>query len=114
MGFKARSGVDEALAERVRKAIGPDGTREIRMFGGLCFTINGNMACGVLKDEIMVRVHKDEWEPMLAMPHARVMDFTGKPLRGFVYVAPAGIKADNDLQAWVDRGAAFARSLPAK
>ena len=114
MGFKARSGYDEALAERARIALGPVGVSERKMFGGLCFMVNGNMACGIVKNELMVRVGKDAWEDTLALPNARPMDFTGKPLTGFVYVGVAGLKTDAGLKAWVERGAMHARSLPAK
>ncbi|HEX6202443.1 MAG TPA: TfoX/Sxy family protein [Thermoanaerobaculia bacterium] len=105
----------EVLAARVRRALaGHPGLAEKRMFGGLCFLLRGNMCCGVVGDELMVRVGPEEHRAALALPHAREMDFTGRPLRGFVYVSPAGIAADAELAAWVERGARFAESLPAK
>jgi TfoX/Sxy family transcriptional regulator of competence genes len=106
---------DEELAARVRRALaGHPGLAEKRMFGGLCFLLRGNMCCGVVGDELMVRVGAEEHRAALALPHAREMDFTGQPLRGFVYVSPAGTAADAELAAWVERGARFAESLPAK
>jgi len=114
MGFKARTGYSLELAERARIALGPVDVLERKMFGGLCFMVNGHMACGIVKDELMVRVGKEAWEDTLALPHARPMDFTGKPLTGFVYVGVPGLKTAAGLKAWVERGAKYARSLPPK
>lgn len=115
MGMKPRAGYDEKLAERIRSMLGPvRGVSERKMFGGLAFMVNGNMACGIVKDELMVRVGPDRWEELLALPHARVMDFTGKPMRGMVYVGRKGIASDTGLADWVARGAAFAYTLSPK
>ena len=105
---------DENLAGRIRKAVG-DGPEisERKMFGGLCVMHQGNMVCGVVRDELMVRVGPDAYEEAVALPHARAMDFTGRPMRGMVYVATAGLKG-GELDAWVDRGLRYASSLPAK
>jgi TfoX/Sxy family transcriptional regulator of competence genes len=106
---------DDALAERVRSVLGPDpAVGERKMFGGLAFMLNGNMACGVLGDDLMVRVGPDAWEECLALPHAREMDFTGRSMRGMVYVGPAGTAEDDALAEGVGRGADFAGSLPPK
>lgn len=111
---------DEGLAERLRESFAtrPDvaGEKvvEKKMFGGIAFMVQGNMCCGVSGDALMVRVGPAGHEDALAQPHARVMDFTGKPMKGFVYVDPPGLEADEDLTAWVDRGVEFALSLPAK
>ncbi len=70
------------------------------------------MACGVIGEELMVRVGPDAYDEVLALPHAREMDFTTRPMRGFVYVAPGGFEDDGDLAAWVDRSLRFVRSLP--
>jgi hypothetical protein len=72
------------------------------------------MCCGIVADELMVRVGPEAYAEALARPHAREMDFTGKPLRGMVYVATEGFDADDDLRSWTDLGAAFASSLPPK
>ena len=106
---------DEGLAQRIREMLGdrPD-LSEKRMFGGLCLLINGNMACGITSEDLMVRVGKEDYEAALAEIHSRPMDFTGKALRGFVYVSPKGLEEDRDLKEWVDRGVAFAESLPPK
>lgn len=106
---------DEGLTERIRELLGPrPDLTEKRMFGGLCLLINGNMACGITGEDLMVRVGPDDYEEALAEIYSRPMDFTGKPLRGFVYVDPEGFEADVDLEEWVLRGVLFAESLPPK
>lgn len=106
---------DENLADRVKGLLK---TRrsviEKKMFGGLCFMVNGNMACGVEKDKLVVRVGPDDYERLLKQKHVRKMDFTGKPLKGFIYVMPESLHRANFLQKWVDRGVEFSRSLPKK
>jgi TfoX/Sxy family transcriptional regulator of competence genes len=106
---------DEALAHRIRTET--DGRlvfTERKMFGGLAFMLNGNMTVGIIGDELMVRVGPAAYEECLALPHARVMDFTGRTSKGMVYVGTDGIAEDDDLAAWVDRGVAYAGSLPPK
>jgi hypothetical protein len=106
---------DESLAERVRESLAQvRGLTEIKMFGGLCFTIRGNMAVGVVGNELMVRVPKEDGDTLLARPHTRPMDFTGKPMQGFLFVEPPGVRTKKTLQGWVDRGVAYASSLPPK
>lgn len=106
---------DEALAEQVRAALGVTaGVTEIKMFGGLCWTINGNMAVGAVNEDLMVRLPPDEGEAALTEPHARPMDFSGKPMRGFVFVGPTSDLSEKEVASWVSRGAAFAGSLPPK
>ena len=106
---------DEGLAQRVREAFqGAPGFSEKKMFGGLCFLLNGNMACGVNGDQLMVRVGPEGYQDALGQPHAAEMDFTGRALKGFVYVAPEGLTEDGDLGAWVSRGSDFAGGLPPK
>ena len=106
---------DEALAERIRLALaGQDAVTERKMFGGIAFMVGGNMACGVIRDDLMVRVGPDAHDAAIAEPHVRPMDFGHRPMRGMVYVEPAGVRSDKDLARWVDAGAAMAASLPAK
>jgi len=105
---------DEALADRIRDVIPSDGLAEKKMFGGLCFMLNGHMCLGVVKDELMVRVGPDGYGDALSRPHARKMDFTGKPMKGMVYVGTAGLESEEDLEEWVGRGVAFVESLPPK
>ena len=105
---------DEKLAERIRKVVG-DGPEisERKMFGGLAVMHHGNMVCGVVRDELMVRVGPESYEEALAMDHARPMDFNGRPMRGMVFVGGAGLKG-GELDAWVERGLRYASSLPVK
>ena len=105
----------EEQADRIRKALRDvEGITERRMFGGLSFILRGNMCCGIANIELVVRVGPDGYEDALEQPHARVMDFTGRPLRGMVYVAPAGYETDEALAEWTRRGVEYARSLPPK
>ncbi len=105
---------DRKLAERVRGVLGTEGVVEKKMFGGLCFMVNDAMAVGVEKDRLMVRVGPDAHDRALSMKHAMPMDFTGRPMKGLVFVDPAGLKNKAALKKWVDMGATFARSLPPK
>jgi TfoX/Sxy family transcriptional regulator of competence genes len=106
---------DEGLAERIRELTGSHPSiSERKMFGGLCFMSSGNMCFGILGDEIMVRVGPDAYAALLQLPHAREMDFTGRSMRGMVYVDPDGISEDDDLAAWLQRGLIYARSLQPK
>ncbi|MGD8486772.1 MAG: TfoX/Sxy family protein [Chloroflexota bacterium] len=103
---------DETLASRIRSLLAErDDVREQRMFGGLAFLVGGKMAVGIIGDDLMVRVGRDAYDEALARPHTRPMDFTGRPMKGMVYVAPDGIGTDRELAGWVDAGANFAASL---
>ncbi|HEX2045716.1 MAG TPA: TfoX/Sxy family protein [Gaiellaceae bacterium] len=106
---------DEGLAERIRSATADrGGVTEKKMFGGLAFLLDGHMFCGIVGDELMVRVGEDRAASVLQEAHTRPMDFTGRPLKGYVYVTPEGTATDPDLRAWVDAGAEFAATLPPK
>ncbi|PKB63648.1 MAG: RNA methyltransferase [SAR202 cluster bacterium Io17-Chloro-G2] len=106
---------NEELALRIRAALsGHDGVVEKKMFGGIAFMLQGNMCVGVTGCDLMVRVGPNGLDDAMAQPHARPMDFTGRPMKGFVYVEPAGTEKDDSLKRWVQRGVAFVASLPAK
>jgi TfoX/Sxy family transcriptional regulator of competence genes len=106
---------DEGVAQRIRELLEDDpGYSEKKMFGGVCFLISGNMCCGVVGEEIMVRVGPDAHASCLKQPHARKMDFTGRSMKGMVYVGTEGFESDEALEAWLHRGTDFAGSLPAK
>jgi TfoX/Sxy family transcriptional regulator of competence genes len=106
---------DERLADRIRGVLRTrDGVTERKMFGGIGFMLNGNMAVGVTRDELMVRVAPDTQDDALAQPHVRVMNMGDRPMRGMVGVAPAGVETDADLARWVDAGADVAAALPPK
>jgi TfoX/Sxy family transcriptional regulator of competence genes len=107
---------DEEFAHRIREQLGDQtGVSERAMFGGLAFMLNGNMAVGISsRGELMVRVGADGADEALERPHARPFDMTGRPMRGWILVAPAGFATKRQLGAWVRRGVAFAHTLPAK
>lgn len=106
---------DEDLTDRIRTLLKRrKGVAERRMFGGIAFLVNGNMSCGVNGSDLMVRVGPDAYEQALGEKGARPMDFTGRPLRGMVFVGRRSVGSDANLRRWVDRGVRFARSLPAK
>jgi TfoX/Sxy family transcriptional regulator of competence genes len=106
---------DEGLAERIRTLLDDRGpVSERRMFGGLAFMMRGHMTVGIVKDELMVRVGPGTYSEVVREPHARAMDFTGRPMKGFVFVSPAGLESDGDLERWVERGVGYAASLPEK
>ena len=95
---------DEGLAGRVREILQsrPDFS-EKKMFGGLCYLVAGNMCCGILEDRLMARVGPEQYEECLGQPHASEMVFTGRPMRGMVYVEAGGVSSDSDLRGWVER-----------
>ena len=104
---------DEQTAGRVRGILARRAdVVERRMFGGLCFMANGAMCCGLVGNTLMVRVGPDQHEEALAQPHARPMDFTGTPMKGFVYVDPPGISTAAALTRWVDRSLAYLSTAP--
>ena len=106
---------DEALADRVRDVLAPRvDLSERKMFGGIAFMLGGNMAVGVIGDDLMVRLEPADAERALAESHTRPMDFTGRPMKNMVFVDSAGTAADGDLASWVEAGADFAASLPPK
>lgn len=105
----------EELAERVREAIEDrPGVMERKMFGGIAWMVNGNMACGIIGEDLMIRLDRDDAEAALTEEHVGPMEFTGRPMRGFVVVEAAGVEKGSDLGRWVDAGADFAESLPSK
>ncbi len=106
---------DEGLAQRVREALGErSDLSERKMFGGLCFMLGGNMCAGIVGEELMLRVGPDAYQASLARPHAREMDFTGRSLKGMVYVAVDGVADDADLSSWLEIAVSFAGGLPPK
>jgi len=106
---------DEGLAERLRDVLSEQmSVTEKKMFGGLAFLWQGHMFCGIVGEELMVRVGAERYEQALLEPHTRAMDFTGRPMKGYVYVEPEGFEADDELKNWVNRGLEFVLSLPPK
>ncbi len=106
---------DKDLAQRIREALGgTPGLTERAMFGGIGFMVHGNMACGILNEELMVRVGPERHGDALARPHVRVFDLTGRPMKGWVVVSSQGLASADSLRAWLDEGVAYAKSLPEK
>jgi hypothetical protein len=106
---------DEGLAERLRDVLSDQADLdEKKMFGGLAFMLNGNLACGVIGDEMIVRVGPDGYDTAIAKPNTRVFDFSGKPMKGWIVVAPEGVESDEELAVWARQGVDFATALPPK
>ncbi len=106
---------DEKLAGRVRDVLGGQrGFAEKKIFGGLTFMLHGDMCCGVVNGDLVVRVGPERYEDALARPDARPMDFTGRSMKGMVYVGPGGYRNDEALERWVRRGVDYALSLQPK
>ncbi len=108
MGYNGR------LAEKIRAILKEQNAVEKKMFGGLTFLLDGRMSVGIIDDDLVLRVGKEQHEKALALPGARPMDFTGKPMKGFVYVGPAGWQKDATLKKCVDMSVGFVSSLPKK
>ena len=106
---------DERLTERVLDILGAEPSlAQKKMFGGVAVMLQGNLACGVMGSDLIVRVGKEQQAAALAQPHVREMDFTGRPMRGWVVVGPDATDDDASLEDWVATGAAYALSLPPK
>ena len=106
---------DESLARRVRVHLADESDLyERKMFGGLAFMVRGNMCCGIVGDELMVRVGPVQYAAALAQSHAREMDFTGRPMTGMVMVATEGLSSDAALEEWIRQAITFVSSLPPK
>lgn len=106
---------DEHLASRVRSYLeARTDLGERKMFGGLCFLVRGNMCCGLVRGDLMLRLGNEGAEVALGEPGVRAMDFTGRPMKSMVYVGGDVIADDAVLEGWLDRALAFALSLPPK
>ncbi len=106
---------DEAVAERIRQVLKQKkGITERQMFGGIAFMLNGNMICGVLKSELMLRLGEEQADEALSEPHTRIMNFTGKPMKSMIIVDTPGYKSDKALRDWLQRALTFVKTLPAK
>ena len=107
---------DDDLANRIRELVGSEpGLSEKKMFGGLAFLINGNMSVSASgKGGLLLRVNPDQTDALLAKPHAEPFEMRGRSMQGWLRVAPEGLGTKRQLERWVSRGVAYARSLPAK
>ncbi|MBX9581488.1 MAG: TfoX/Sxy family protein [Gemmataceae bacterium] len=106
---------DETLAARIRDALArKKGVEEKKMFGCICFLLNGHALAGVWKDRLIARLGPDEGEAALLETHVRQFDITGRPMRNWVAVEPEGVEDDHQLKAWIERAVKFVRTLPKK
>lgn len=106
---------DEELGERIREILAEEGEVDERaMFGGLAFMVKGHMCCGVIKDDLMLRVGSETAEQLLDEPHVRPMDFTRRPMKGYVYVAQSGLGTEKDLRRHIRLARDFVGTLPPK
>ncbi|MBN8585825.1 MAG: TfoX/Sxy family protein [Ignavibacteria bacterium] len=105
----------EKLAERITELLSSNKKLVIKkMFGGICYMLKEKMIAGIVEDKLMIRCLKEDYESLLNKPHAAVMTFTGKPMKGFLYVEPEGIRTNKQLQKWLDVGIEFAHKSPPK
>jgi hypothetical protein len=106
---------DQVLAQRIYGVLRSlPGLTEKKMFGGVGYMLNGNMACGVHGPDLIVRLGPARYEQALKQPHVRVFDLTGKPMTGWIVVGPAGCATDEQLRQWIEQGVVFAQTLPEK
>ncbi|MEX0771403.1 MAG: TfoX/Sxy family protein [Balneolaceae bacterium] len=106
---------DDGLAQRIREQLNNrSDVEERKMFGGLCFMISNHMCCGIVEDSLMARVGPEVYEQCLAKTHTRKMDFTGKPMKGMIYVDSEGLTTDKELKKWISICLEFVESLPPK
>jgi TfoX/Sxy family transcriptional regulator of competence genes len=105
---------NQKLAERIRAELNGIPFVEKKMFGGVGFLLNGNMACGVHKDDFIVRVDPDKHTALLKRPHVRPFDMTGRPMKGWLVVDADGLKTAKQLRTWIQEGVTFALTLPTK
>lgn len=106
---------DKGLAQRIREQLQerPD-VEEKKMFGGLCFMVSNHMCCGIMDDALLARVGPDRYDESLSKDHVTQMDFTGRPMKGFVVVEAAGLSPDSELAEWITTCLDFVKSLPPK
>lgn len=106
---------DEGLHDRVSELLSDKIDFSFKkMFGGICYLLNGNMLGGIIDDNLIIRAGKENHEELLSLENTRVFDITGKVMKGWVLIEPAGIETDEQLNFWLAKGIDFARALPAK
>ena len=106
---------NEELAQRVRTLMENKPTfAEKKMFGGLCFLLQGHMACGVLNDELIIRVAPKDYEDSLQLPNTRKFTVMGQTLKDSVMVSSEGYDSNENLSEWIERGSTFTMTLPPK
>jgi TfoX/Sxy family transcriptional regulator of competence genes len=105
---------NEELAERIRATLADrTDVEEKKMFGGLTFMVSGQMCCGVLKNDLIVRIEPTEFDALVAQPHVRPFDFSGRPMQGMLYVENSALTDPEVLRGWVQRGTEYVKAHPA-
>jgi TfoX/Sxy family transcriptional regulator of competence genes len=104
----------ESLARRVRDLVARPGVTEKKMFGGVCFLLNGNILVGIWKNSLIARLGVEQAEEALKKPNVVEFDVTGRPMKGWVLVEPDGIESDQQLDEWIQQAVAFVSTLPRK
>lgn len=105
----------ESLALRIRQiVVRRQGITEKKMFGGVCFLLNGKMCVGVWKNSLIARLGTEQEAEALLDPQVKKMDLTGKPMKGWVLVEPDGVENDEQLSGWIEQAIKFVRTLPQK
>lgn len=102
------------LAERIKLGFGDVPFVEKKMFGGVGYLIHGNMACGIYKDNLIIRVSVDKFDSLIKKPNTKLFDITGKPMKGWLMVTEDGYKTSKQLYTWIKEGIEFALTLPSK
>ncbi len=106
---------DEGLAQRVREILSESlGYEEKKMFGGIGFLLQGNMACGVIREDLIVRVGAENYSEALLQPDVELFDMTGRAMTGWIVVKEPGYRKDSNLNDWVDQGVSYSLTLPPK
>ena len=106
---------DQELGNRIRTILArKKNISEKNIFGGLSFLVDGKMFCGIIGDKLVVRVGPENYEDALSKPHITPMDFTGKPIKGYVYVEKTGLKRNTGLVFWIESGLTFTRTVKKK
>ncbi len=106
---------DKKLAQRVRNLLHEEpGYSEKKMFGGVCYLLHGNMACGIIEGDLIVRIGPKGYQSALKLPHTRKLDITGRDMKGWVMVSRQGHDSNQNLAQWVKKGMEFSRTLPPK
>ena len=106
---------DSGLAERVEEVLrGRPGFEQKKMFGGIGWLLNGNMCVGIYKEWLIARVGESAGAKLFKEKHAKPMDITGKPMKGWIMVEAEGVKDDGQLKDWIGRATTFVKTLPKK
>jgi hypothetical protein len=108
-------GYDIGLAQRIREILEEEpGFAEKKMFGGICFLLSGNMVCGIIRDDLIVRVGADKYQELMKLKHTKEFDITGRPMKGWVMILSPALDSDKALNIWVQRAVSFVQTLPVK